>query len=68
LVLRAKKAIATGGRAGSAARSASFWGEGCDVALCTRGEAGVEEAVTALAGTRVGAYGAAERVTRNLSP
>ncbi len=58
LGLRGKKAIVTGGSRGiGRAICALLAEEGCDVALCARGEAGVEEAVTALAGMGVKAHG-----------
>ncbi|MGH7030903.1 MAG: SDR family NAD(P)-dependent oxidoreductase, partial [Stellaceae bacterium] len=58
LGLTGKKAIVTGGSRGiGRAICALLAEEGCDVALCARGEAGVEEAVTALAGLGVAAHG-----------
>src|SRR5271169_1905789 len=58
LGLRGKKAVVTGGSRGiGRAICELLAGEGCDVALCARGAAGVEAAVTALAGNGVNAYG-----------
>ena len=58
LGLSGKKAIVTGGSRGiGRAICALLAEEGCAVALCARGEAGVEEAVTALAGKGVAAHG-----------
>jgi 3-oxoacyl-[acyl-carrier protein] reductase len=58
LGLAGKKAIVTGGSRGiGRAICALLAEEGCDIGLCARGEAGVEEAVTALAGMGVTAHG-----------
>jgi NAD(P)-dependent dehydrogenase (short-subunit alcohol dehydrogenase family) len=58
LGLRGKKAIVTGGTRGIGRAIVGLLAdEGCDIALCARGEAGVEEAVTALAGKGVKAHG-----------
>jgi 3-oxoacyl-[acyl-carrier protein] reductase len=58
LGLRGKKAIVTGGSRGIGRAICTLLAEeGCDIALCARGEAGVEEAVTALAGNGVKAHG-----------
>ena len=58
LGLRGKKAIVTGGSRGiGRAISELLAEEGCDIALCARGEAGVATAVAALAGKGVDAHG-----------
>jgi NAD(P)-dependent dehydrogenase (short-subunit alcohol dehydrogenase family) len=58
LGLRGKKAIVTGGTRGIGRAIVGLLAdESCDIALCARGEAGVEEAVTALAGKGVKAHG-----------
>jgi 3-oxoacyl-[acyl-carrier protein] reductase len=58
LGLRGKKAIVTGGSRGIGHAICQLLAEeGCDIALCARGQAGVEGAVTALAGTGVNAHG-----------
>jgi NAD(P)-dependent dehydrogenase (short-subunit alcohol dehydrogenase family) len=58
LGLKGKKAIVTGGKRGLGFATASLLAEeGCDVAICARGD--VSEAVAALAATGVKAVGAA---------
>jgi 3-oxoacyl-[acyl-carrier protein] reductase len=58
LGLNGKKAIVTGGSRGiGRAICALLAEEGCDVALCARGQAGVDETVTALTGRGVRSFG-----------
>jgi NAD(P)-dependent dehydrogenase (short-subunit alcohol dehydrogenase family) len=58
LGLNRKKAIVTGGTRGIGRAIAGLLAdEGCDLALCARGRAGVEDTAAALAGNGVKAYG-----------
>jgi 3-oxoacyl-[acyl-carrier protein] reductase len=58
LGLNRRKAIVTGGTRGIGRAIAGLLAdEGCDLALCARGRAGVEDTAAALAGNGVKAYG-----------
>jgi 3-oxoacyl-[acyl-carrier protein] reductase len=64
LELEGKKAVVTGGSRGiGRAIAATLVAEGCDVAICARGRAGVEEAVASLEKQGRKAWGAAVDVS-----
>ena len=64
LGLEGRRAVVTGGSRGiGRAIAETFAEEGCDVAICARGRAGVEEAVAALAKKGRKAWGAAADVS-----
>jgi 3-oxoacyl-[acyl-carrier protein] reductase len=60
LQLKGKKAIVTGASRGiGRAIAETLAAEGCDIAICARGQAGVDEVVAALTAKGVKAFGAA---------